>query len=316
MPQSNYNLKHAWTVKNWKDFLRWPAEASSHTFMNDTEIASLFTEATPAVRLDRLRSKLFSLNCEQEEEEAQQERCIEELLRHIKWKLQLYPAGYSSEFGQSLSLFVNLSELTGQLAAFSSPVSKKKSRQPADIAASLRLNNAKTLEETFYDSSPHTGLLLLVKPGEHKLHETFVKASFQVSMLDSQGKKVDKCQSERQLFELFGSWGYKEYMSAKDLQDKCLAHGQTSLDLHCKIALFYTLTARKAGRLEFTAPPPAPRKRRPQQRAQCNSLLHDLRRLYSSAHLCDLTLRAPVCCDSPGALQEFKAHALILSVRS
>ena len=81
----------------------------------------------------------------------------------------------------------------------------------------------------------------------HQMCETFVKASFQISILDSHGHKVDKSQSEKQLFELYGSWGYKEYMSASDLlafKEKYLTHDCADLSLHCKIVLFYTVTVK------------------------------------------------------------------------
>ncbi len=249
-----------------------------------------------------------------------------------------------------------MSSLTGDLAAFSHSNSKKK------LPTNLRQNNAKTLEEAFYDHSPHQGLNLLIKSPGHKLNtsilagnlnildnnlrskelnslsETFVKASFQISILNSDGHKVDKCQSERQLFELFGSWGYKEYMLAKDIKE------QTTLHLHCKIILFYSVTNLTRPNLEpntdHTAssvshtksndsinflPEPLMSKSINKKRStksykptliECNSILHDLRRIYSKCELTDLIIRSPFNLDNTMILKESKAHQLILSIRS
>lgn len=72
-----------------------------------------------------------------------------------------------------------------------------------------------------------------------------MKASFQISILDSKGNRVDKCQSEKQLFELHGSWGYKEYMTIKDMNDASDKYlNDKSLRLNCKIVLFYTATSK------------------------------------------------------------------------
>ncbi len=65
--------------------------------------------------------------------------------------------------------------------------------------------------------------------------------------MDAKGKKVDKCQSEKQLFELFGSWGYKQYMNVQDLinaKEKYLTSDFNTLMLNCKIVLFYTITSK------------------------------------------------------------------------
>lgn len=60
-------------------------------------------------------------------------------------------------------------------------------------------------------------------------------------------KKIDTCQSEKQLFELYGSWGYKEYLPVKDLvelKEKYLKHGYRTFHLNCVITLYYTTTSK------------------------------------------------------------------------
>lgn len=254
------------------------------------------TDETSAIQLGRFRSKLFKLasNCEDQEpaetstgtsSQSDMTPEIERLLKDVKWKLQLYPNGYSQEYEQNMSLFVNFSQLSGDLAQFSQPVARKKGGH-LNIR-DLKVNNSKVIEEKFYDQDPNSGLILLIKsPGAllsntldkvnaaiddgdfsalneaasdlveksrkrnkklANLYETFVKASFQISILDANGRKVDKCQSEKQLFELFGSWGYKEYMPARDLvnaRDKYLSDDFSTLNLHCKIVLYYTVTVK------------------------------------------------------------------------
>jgi hypothetical protein len=288
-----FNFKHAWVIKNWRNFLM-PGSAC-HTFMSDADITNIFSAKSRSsqnctidqpevpeptqtqlntIKFGKFRSKLFSLvsnqdqsdrKCEAHSNEFLSKNKIESLLKDVKWKLQLYPNGYNTQYGQNLSLFVNFSQLTDQLAPFSSSLTKKSSTP-----------SAKLIEETFYDSSDSLGLILLIKSPsslsnlsdnnqnlefeefddlslndlktsrkKHANCETFVKASFQIAILDSKGKKVDKCQSEKQLFELFGSWGYKEYMNVKDLYDfkeKYLTN--ECLNLNCKIVLFYTLTSK------------------------------------------------------------------------
>jgi hypothetical protein len=171
---------------------------------------------------------------------------------------------------------VNFSHLTGELAQFATN-NKVKACQ----------NNAKQIEETFYDNDDNAGLILLIKSptsafdssmcgasasaatatsnelnedsidnndDAERSQETFVKASFQISIMDSNSKRVDKCQSEKQLFELFGSWGYKEYMTVKDLtdaKDKYLTQNFSNLNLNCKIVLFYTLTTKRTNVADF-----------------------------------------------------------------
>lgn len=262
-----------------------PEGQSAHTFINDREISNILTklnvsgtsnriESTP-IQFGKFRSKLFNLNSNFDEKATSEPNPeIEKLLNSVKWKLQLYPNGYSQEFENNLSLFVNFSQLTDNLAPFSQQIVKKKSQFNLE---NLKCNNSKVIEETFYDKDPTSGLILLIKSPSNgmsnleqlinsgnfnfesidhsrkwnkkltNLHETFVKASFQISILDSNGKRVDKCQSEKQLFELFGSWGYKEYMTAKDLidlRDKYLGKNFTTLNLNCKIVLFYTVTSK------------------------------------------------------------------------
>ena len=277
---------------------------SSHTFTNNPDIASRFSRpnttldhSTDPLQLGKLKSKLFKLTSNPEEtchEESRRKATsnapdqIETLLNDVKWKLQLYPSGYSQEYEGAMSLFVNFNQLTGDLANFSQPTTRRKSHRSL---MDLKANNSKVIEEKFYDQDPDTGLILLVKsPGGSgggatldktvaesidagdfrvldsleqqeandsvgkgcrrelgHLRETFVKASFQISILDHNGRKVDKCQSEKQHFELYGSWGYKEYMLAKDLvsdKEKYLTDDFSTLNLHCKIILYYTVTVR------------------------------------------------------------------------
>jgi len=270
-----FNYKHAWIIKNWRHFLMQGSQ--SHTFMNETEINQMLAsnKVDHSVKLGKFRSKLFNLLSRHDEKEysnAKTESKIEGLLKNVKWKLQLYPNGYSPEFEKSMSLFVNFSHLTGELAQYATNSKVKPSQ-----------NNAKQIEETFYDNDELAGLILLIKSPASALNtgaasasafgtsnesnedsidnddveksqETFVKASFQISIIDSNSKRVDKCQSEKQLFELFGSWGYKEYMTLKDLNDakeKYLTQNFSNLNLNCKILLFYTLTTKRTNLVDF-----------------------------------------------------------------
>lgn len=238
-------------------------DSQLHTFMNDTEIANVLNESKNEnkIKFVKFRSKTFSfLNKDAISDFSIEQAKIDNLLKNVKWKLQLYPNGYSHEFEQNLSLFVNFSQLTGDLAPFSSASHKPKTSQ----------NNSKKIEETFYDSNENYGLILLIKSSSSSSSqqasaldsneinedqhdppdnmETFVKASFQISIMDANGKRVDKCQSEKQLFELFGSWGYKEWLTVKDLNDskeKYLTSPHSTLNLNCKIVLFYTLTTKR-----------------------------------------------------------------------
>jgi len=417
-----FSFKHVWMIKNWRNFLM-PGSAC-HTFMSDADIMNIFStsnlsqncssdqsdqsdSAPPAIKFGKLRSKLFSLvsnqdqaayeNCEAHDNAILSKNKIESLLKDVKWKLQLYPNGYNTQYEQNLSLFVNFSQLTDQLAQFSSSSSIKKSSSSSSIV--------KSIEETFYDSNDNLGLILLIKSpsslsnlsdnnqnlefeefddvsmndlkASRKKHancETFVKASFQIAILDSKGKKVDKCQSEKQLFELFGSWGYKEYMTVKDLFDfkeKYLTN--ECLNLNCKIVLFYTLTSkcypdllnenlsacsstsssRNSSSSKLTADLEATEKanlnlaselrkglidesnnshnqRRDSVETsasfECNTLLYDLRRLLIKSHMFDLIVQAPIRLEHELAKRskhsnkplhkQFKAHKLILSIRS
>ena len=292
------------------------SQTKPNSYLNDQEFDGLNTSINQnkenadlpneyeSIKFGRFRSKLFNLfstsldeanQCNHKHHHSHSDlnnnigkNKIENLLKEVKWKLQLYPNGYNNEFEQNLSLFVNFSQLTGELAQFSPPSSSKKNHT-SHLLSNLSVNNARTIEETFYDQNDELGLILLIKSpssaaslgndfmdedefddldfsslslnsetSEEKkklkkkinsmnLCETFVKASFQISILDSNGKKVDKCQSEKQLFELYGSWGYKEYMTSKDLidfKDKYLTNDFTTLNLNCKIVLFYTSTTK------------------------------------------------------------------------
>ncbi|CAF0730443.1 unnamed protein product [Brachionus calyciflorus] len=282
------NFKNSWTIKNWRNFLM--PGTTSHTFLNDYEISSIFGKKSKllnefgeefdanstnlseieTVKFGKFRSKLFSLIQAHKESNLDHECMkskIDGLLKDVKWKLQLYPNGYSQEYENNLSLFVNFSQLTGDLSQFTPGKNKS-------LNTSTLLVSNKSIEETFYDSNEDYGVILLIKSPpsnyngdldeieemdieidrksrkKNNFFETFVKASFQISIFDSNGKKVDKCQSEKQLFELFGSWGYKEYMNASDLidlKDKYLSNNNTTLNLNCKIILFYTVTTKTSG---------------------------------------------------------------------
>lgn len=291
------DYKHAWTIKNWRNYLM--AGSTSHTFLNEFEISNIFSHSNQAdkllnefgeefessdpivpienIKFGKFRSKLFSLiesqknktdhDCPDSKFNFDKNK-IDSLLKEVKWKLQLYPNGYSQDYENNLSLFVNFSQLTGELSNFA-PNSKNKSfNSTFSSLNSCKYFNNQNVEETFYDSNEDYGFILLIKSSSlsgdsneaseketerksrKKVHscETFVKASFQISILDSNGKKVDKCQSEKQLFELFGSWGYKEYMNVSDLvemKEKYLTN--SNLNLNCKIVLFYTVTTKIPG---------------------------------------------------------------------
>lgn len=295
------DFKHAWTIKNWRNFVM--PDSASHTFLNDYQISSMFTDNQPHkllndfeeefeadsivqvenIKFGKFRSKLFFLiqtqkkvghDCPNSKFNFDKNR-VDSLLKEVKWKLQLYPNGYSQEYENNLSLFVNFSQLTGELSQFAPSSSKNKSFN----SSIHHLNCNTSLEETFYDSNDDYGLILLIKSPSSSCHsdlnqmdesevdterktrkkfnscETYVKASFQISILDSNGKKVDKCQSEKQLFELFGSWGYKEYMNTRDLtemKDKYLTN--SNLNLNCKIILFYTVTSKISGSCSIDLP--------------------------------------------------------------
>lgn len=270
------NYKHAWIIKNWFNFLM--KSTQQHTFMNDVEISNILApdqqqqqhiKDENLIKFVKFRSKLFSFlnRNHQNLTDNNSNNSTDKLLKNVKWKLQLYPNGYSKEFENNLSLFVNFSQLTGDLAEFSSNPKNKHSHHSNQ-------NNSKKIEENFYDSNDSTGLILLIKsPSSSQKavesknlnedlfdninsqpQETFVKASFQISILDSNGKRVDKCQSEKQLFELHGSWGYKEYMPLKDLNEskhKYLSENESNLKLNCKIVLFYTLTTKKINLIDL-----------------------------------------------------------------
>jgi hypothetical protein len=274
------NCKQAWSIKSWKNFLMLGNKP--HTFMNDTDLSNIFApssnterssnpkfgvgnqaahyndEENNMVKFDKLKSKLFRLtnvgakscelaNCQEKLTKSR----IEDVLKDVKWKLQLYPNGYNEEFENNMSLFVNFSQLAGNLAKFLPQVTNKKSYNTNSITQLMNMYGLRSTEETFYDADDNAGVVLLIKSPcasnktfnelfdeqmpeselemseflcnnlntiEKKkrkkflnslngMYETFVKASFQISIMDSNGKRVDKCQSEKQLFELFGSWG-------------------------------------------------------------------------------------------------------------
>lgn len=355
-----YSYKHAWMIKAWKNFLM--SGDQLHTFMNDSDLLNLTN--FDSVKLAKFRSKLFSMVdaggcCDEDDVEStdNNKKQVNSVLNSVKWKLQLYPNGYSDEFENNLSLFVNFSSLNGQLAQFTT--NRKHN-------STMHQNLQTSIEEVLYDSNDTNGLILLIRsptsssssssssdsaidtdePSNEakqtaRKFETFVKASFQISIVDSNGKKVDKCQSEKQLFELFGSWGYKEYMNVKDLvdhRDKYLTNDFTTLNLNCKIVLFYTLTVKTINnkppilpQIETTKQPstkpttnpkPAVKSSKPKTPlSECNSLLYDLRRLFLNSNMYDLIVQAPYRVtldtdDDEVTMKQFKVHKLILSIRS
>lgn len=388
------NYKHAWTIKSWKNFLMCGG-ATSHTFMNETDISNVFGSPTnrsannddnhhqDEIKFGKFRSKLFGLSSDLSDDEpmsgdsllGQNRFCpacyssvtssklikalnknkIETQLKNVKWKLQLYPNGYNGEYRNNLSLFVNFSQLSDELAQFCSPRSQLS--RPANI------------EENFYDTDEQCGLMLLIKSNSKQQQQQhndessversskksssrsnssdlFVKASFQISILDANGKKVDKCQSEKQLFELHGSWGYKEWMSTRDLlnlKQKYLT-GDNSLKLNCKIILYYTLTCKSNNLIEnsselrkhlscvelsdairqplsqriTTKSEEATRRRSSKllnksldsvydPLKQTNSVLYDMRRLLKQSTMHDLVVQAPCKLDDDGDEGENRA---------
>ena len=126
------------------------------------------------------------------------------------------------------------------------------------------------------------------------------------------------------MFELHGSWGYKEYLTALDLlelKEKYLTQNYTSLNLNCKIVLFYTLTTKNNLNLltEAQSLPPIMlntgkkcevrsfnlsnlKARDPSNELnnvmpklcplkECNTLLYDLKRLFNQSDMYDLIIK-------------------------
>lgn len=223
------SFKHAWTINGWKNFLQFDSDY-------DQEL--------------KFQSQVFRLSLEDVNDKSQQidirkaEEKVEEILKQVKWKLQLYPKGYSAEFNDYLSLFLTFNEI-------SNPLKQLADSSFIDIN---QFNNNSTSD--FYDNQISISLLTQ-KPTQKNLtpndsfskttrqqqqHETLVKACFQISIIDENGKKIDTCQSEKQLFELYGSWGYKEYLPVRDLIEmtqKYLIDGYRKLHLKCVITLYY-----------------------------------------------------------------------------
>lgn len=245
-------------------------EKLTDTNKSDTDIKSLSFES---IKLEKLRSKLFHLhsyeidskvfNYFHHEKKKRNHQLtqykIDRLLKDIKWKMQLFPKGYSQKFENHMSLFVNFNELTGRLEKYTpSP------NDNLNINTSSPVDN--NLETTFYDTYNNMGFNLLIKTPSDladnyqnktndsvisdsniNSNEIFVKASFQINILDENGNKIDKCQSEKKLFELFGSWGYKEYIPNDTESNKhYLTDDCKKLTLNCKILLYYTLTTKDA----------------------------------------------------------------------
>ena len=138
---------------------------------------------------------------------------------------------------------------------------------------------------------------------------------------------MDKSQSEKQLFELHGSWGYKEYLTAMDLlelKEKYLTQEYTSLNLNCKIVLFYTVTVKtnlnKLSEAQVLSPIVLNADEKFQNHSlkslcstkndssnkptniinkldplkECNTLLYDLKRLFNQSDMFDLIIKAPI----------------------
>ncbi len=164
---------------------------------------------------------------------------------------------------------------------------------------------------------------------------------------------MDKSQSEKQLFELHGSWGYKEYLTAMDLlelKEKYLTKNYTNLNLNCKIVLFYTVSVKtnlntlteahqlspvelkvQNDSIKFSNPKDASLNMPNNEMSletlkECNTLLYDLKRLFNQSDMFDLIIKAPIRLDVENytidshpnnqEYKQFKVHKLILSVRS
>ena len=187
----------------------------------------------------------------------------------------------------------------------------------------------------------------------NKLTETFVKACFQISIVDDTNKKIDICETEKQLFELYGSWGYKEYLLANDLveiKEKYLKNNYKNLHLNCIIKLYYTTTIKfhlnsqysfdegcyellksfkSLNRFQnFKVSTKAKKNLFLLENFKydfINSLKFDLSYLYKTAHMYDVIIQVPVelnndissdITPSSKKFKSFKVHKLILSMRS
>ena len=324
--QLSKSFKTAWNIKNWRNFI--VLSSTPHTFVSEADLPKLM-EHGEGLKFTKLKTKLFHLYTKPSDNDGipMSKFRVEKLLEEIKWKLQLYPNGYNKELEKNISLFVNFCSLNGELKELSS-----------------KLNGTKYLD-TLYDSDTSSGLILLVDSPNHlssqgdllkkkrnNSNELFVKASFHISIIDSTGRKVDKCQSDKQLFELFGSWGYKEYMSVKELlgsRNTYLTDNSTKLTLHCKIVLYYTLTKKckldcvleKKEKLHNLIKPGVLSDAKKINKApleESNSLLFDMQRLLKHSTLYDLIVQASFNINDPRpeSFKQFKAHKLILSMRS
>jgi hypothetical protein len=254
-----HQFKHSWKIRKWRNFLLTNSTQISKNsiFVKENEIDDIVDKLTNSssllkLKFDKFKSKLFHLhsyeiesnvfNNKQTKSKKLTRSKINQLLKQVKWKLQLYPRGYSQQFDNQMSLFLNFNQLSGSLEKFI-PNSNVKSTNCEDL----------------YDNHDNMGFNLLIAPSDvddtnketSSTNEVFVKASFQISILDSSGNRIDKCQSDKQLFELFGSWGYKEYIPndselSKYYQTHFNNNNNGKLILNCKIILYYTLTTKKA----------------------------------------------------------------------
>ena len=362
-------FKHIWTIRNWQVYLIENKSFNTNDALHEFNYRSLLkfqsksfflksAEMTQQTCKEKIKEKNFVRN---------HQKLIDYLLKQIKWKLQLYPRGYSDEFSNNLSLFLNFNEISRNLKDF----------------VALKLDNRISLNELYSASSPinapkttslhEIDMILLAKPKfntgnsiqsknqfllkkfqekNNKLTETFVKACFQISIVDDKNTKIDVCETEKQLFELYGSWGYKEYLLANDLieiKEKYLKNNYRNLHLNCIIKLYYTTTIKfhLSNQYEFSnecnqllkSYKNLSRiqnfKTQPQSKNAflienfkydyLNSLNYDLSYLYKTSHMYDVIIQAPIELTgddssdrvmSSKKFKSFKVHKLILSMRS
>ena len=369
--ESKYTLKtlfkHVWTIRNWKVYMFENKSFNANDAPRESNYRTLFKLQSKSFYLKA--SQMIQQTCNEKINEKKfirnHQKLIDYLLKQIKWKLQLYPRGYSDEFSNNLSLFLNFNEISRNLKDF----------------VALKLDNRISLNELYSASSfmPATvnineiDMILLAKPKfnignsvqsknqllqksfqekNNKLTETFVKACFQISIVDDKNKKIDICETEKQLFELYGSWGYKEYLLTNDLievKEKYLKNNYKNLHLNCIIKLYYTTTIKFHLNSQFSLSSECNQliksyknlnrvqsfKTSPRSSDKflvenfkydyLNSLKYDLSYLYKTSHMYDLIIQVPFdLCEnsnmSDGVVSKkfksFKVHKLILSMRS
>jgi hypothetical protein len=349
-------FKHVWTIRNWKVYL---IENKSYNTNDAPQVDSKNHRQLLKFQSKNFRLKpaqMIKQTCKERETEQDfirnHEKLIDYLLKQIKWKLQLYPKGYSDEYSNNLSLFLNFNEIKRNLKDF----------------AALKLDNRINLNELSSNSKSENlheiDMILLIKPKfnsgnsiqnknqfllnknyqETKLTETFVKACFQISIVDDKNNKIDVCETDKQLFELYGSWGYKEYLLINDLieiKEKYLKNNYKNLHLNCIIKLYYTTTLKfhlnsqysfNNGHCELIKSYKNINKfqnfnvsTKPNvflienlKYDHLNSLKFDMNYLYKTSHMYDLIIQAPLEFNDEAnkKFKNFKCHKLILSMRS